>query len=236
MTTLTTAPATDVVPAPSGRVPDVDRLSTRFGLAFPACQLLVMVAMTVLVLPRSGSIGDTALARGTHMLDAQGAFRVGNYVFMLAGTLLLGFLGAVHHRLRSADGSGVLAAVAVAAGTLIAFVWPFAAVLHDVSLETAAAGTDLRMLAGWDAIAPFSLAFSVLPRLFFVGAILVALRADGRATWLRRTGLVLLPVSLAGSATLLVGDLFPVLALSTLGFDVWVAALAWHWLRHPVAR
>jgi hypothetical protein len=33
------------------------------------------------------------------------------------------------------------------------------------------------------------------------------------------------------SATLLTGALFPVLALSTLGYELWVAALAWHWLR-----
>jgi hypothetical protein len=42
---------------------------------------------------------------------------------------------------------------------------------------------------------------------------------------------VLLPLSLVGSATLLSGALFPVLALSTLGYELWVGALAWHWLR-----
>jgi hypothetical protein len=38
-------------------------------------------------------------------------------------------------------------------------------------------------------------------------------------------------LSLVGSATLLTGALFPVLALGTLGYEIWVGALAWHWLR-----
>ncbi|MCK9930329.1 hypothetical protein MXD62_24730 [Frankia sp. Mgl5] len=210
---------------------DVGRLSARFGIAFTVCQLVVMVCMAVFVLPHGGSPDDPALERGTNVLDAETAYRTGNYVFMISGSLLLGFLGVVHLRLRRVDGTGVLAAVAVAAGTLLALIWPFAGVLHDIALETAATGSDVRILAGWDSAAPFALAFSALPRVFFVGAILLGLGAEGVAPWLRRTGVALLPVSLVGSATLLVGDLFPLLALSTLGFELWLGALAWHWLR-----
>ena len=80
-------------------------------------------------------------------------------------------------RLRRADGTGVLATVAVAAGTLLTLIWPFAGVLHDVALDTAADGTDLRILGGWDAVAPYSPAPSpALPRLFFIGAIVLGLR------------------------------------------------------------
>jgi Bacterial regulatory proteins, gntR family len=104
-------------------------------------------------------------------------------------------------------------------------------VVHYVALETAPAGTDLRILAGWDAVAPFSLAFSVLPRLFFVGALVLGLRASGAARWLTRSGALVMVLSLVGSATLLTGVLFPVLALGTLGYELWVGALAWHWLR-----
>jgi len=42
---------------------------------------------------------------------------------------------------------------------------------------------------------------------------------------------VLVPVSLLGSATLLTDALFPLLALSTLAYELWVGAVAWHWLR-----
>lgn len=210
---------------------DAERLSTRFGVAFTLCQLVVMVAMAVVVLPHGGAPDDPALERGRNVLDAADLYRAGNYAFMVSGVLLLGFLGAVSARLRRVDASGALATVAVAAGTLLAVIWPFAGVLHDVALDTAEAGTDPRILGGWDAVAPYSLAFSVLPRVFLVGALVLALRAAGTSTWLPRTGVVVLVLSIVGSATLVTGALFPLLALSTLGYELWIGALAWHWLR-----
>ena len=210
---------------------DAARLSTRAGVLYTIAQLTVMVCMAVFVLPHGGSLDDPAVQRGKGVLDAEGVYRLGNYAFMLSGTLLLGFLGAVHLRLRRVDPSGVLATVAVAAGTLVALVWPLAGMLHDVALETARTGADVRILAGWDAVAPFALAFSVLPRLFLVGAVVLGLRAAGAPALLVRSGVVVLALSAAGSAVLLAGALFPVLALSTLAFEVWIGAVAWHWLR-----
>ena len=80
-------------------------------------------------------------------------------------------------------------------------------------------------------MAPYSLAFSALPRMFLIGAIVLGLRMLGTGTWLQRIGIVLLPLSLAGTATLVAGAFFPLLALSTLGYELWVGAVAWHWLR-----
>ena len=238
--TATTQPTDALLhlPAPAPTEPEADptrhpltRLSTWFGVAFAGCQLAVMVVMATVVLPQAGSPGDPALARGQRVLDAQGSYRLGNFAFVLAGTLLLGFLGAVVAHLRRADRSGTLATVAGAAGALLALIWPLGGVLHDVALETAASGTDLRILGGWDSIAPFALAFSALPRVFFLGAVVLGLRAAGSAPWLQRTGLVLIPLALVGSATLVTGALIPLLALSTLGYELWVGAVAVHWLR-----
>jgi hypothetical protein len=222
VTTLQAVPATTTDPV---------RVSTRFGVAFAACQLLVMVAMALFVLPHGGSPSDPALERGENVLAAADLYRIGNFVFMAAGSLLLGFLGAVHVRLRRVDSTGTLATVAVASGALLAVIWPLAGVLHDVALDTAAAGTDPRILSGWDAVAPYSLAFSVFARIFFVGSIALALKAAGTAPWLVRAAGVIVVLSLVGSATLIAGALFPVLALSTLAYEIWVGALAWHWLR-----
>ena len=81
------------VVAPTTHVGTADdaltRVSARFGLAFTICQLGVMVAMAILVLPHGGSPNDPALERGRHVLDAEDAYRWGNYAFMLAGCLLL---------------------------------------------------------------------------------------------------------------------------------------------------
>jgi hypothetical protein len=215
---------------PSGGI-DVPRISTRFGLAFSVCQISVMIVMATLVLPHGGSPDDPALERGQNVLDAIDLYRAGNYAFLLAGILLLGFLGVVQARLRRIDTSGALATIAVGAGTLLAFVWPFAAVLHDVALDAGKDGADLRLLGAWDAVAPYSLAFSALPRVFLVGALVLGLRAAGTNPWLRRTGLVIVVLSVVGSATLVAGAVFPVLALSTLMYEVWIGALAWQWLR-----
>jgi hypothetical protein len=187
--------------------------------------------MAVLVLPHGGSPDDPALQRGRNVHDAAGIYQAGNYVFMISGSLLLGFLGAVQGRLRRADPSGTLATVAVAAGALLALIWPLAGMLHDVALDTARAGADLRILAGWDAVAPFALAFSVFARVFFLGAIALGLRAAGGSTWLVRSAVVLIVLALVGSGTLVNGALFPLLAVSTLGYEIWVGVLAWHWLR-----
>ena len=237
MTTLDTAPreeAPTLGPTTTGY--DGVRLSTRFGIAFSAVQLGTMILMAIFVLPHAGSPGDPALERGHRVLDAADVYRAGNYLFMISGVVLLGFLGAVNARLRQVDRSGALASVALAAGAMLAVIWPLAGVFHDVAIDTAEAGTDLRILAGWDAVAPYSLAFSALPRLFFVGALVLGLRATGTAPWLQRIGVVILVVSAVGSATLLAGGLFPVLALSTLAYEVWIGAVAWHWLKQDRAR
>lgn len=230
MTALSTHRETTSAPDQQDQI-DVVRISTRFGLAFAICQVTVMIAMAIFVLPHGGSPGDPALERGHNVLDAADLYRAGNYVFMVAGVVLLGFLGAVQARLREVDRSGTLATIAVTAGGLCAMIWPFAAVLHDVALDTAADGTDLRILGGWDAVAPYSLAFSALPRIFFVGALVLGLRAARTAPWLQRTGVVIIVLSAVGTATSLVGGVFPVLALGTLGYELWIGALALHWLR-----
>lgn len=240
MTTASTASrrpgSTITAPRPTADQVDpadrsLSRLSAWFGVAFAVCQVGVMVVMSVLVLPKGGRPGMDPAEWGRRVHDADAWFRAGNYVFALAGLLLLGFLGVVHQRLRRVDGTGVLATVAVAAGVIGSFVWPFAAILHDVALDVANSGTDLRLLAGWDGVAPSSLAFSAVPRIFFVGALVLGLRRADTTPRLQRVGVALLPLFLVGSATLLTGAMFPVLALSSLAYEVWVGVVAWHWLR-----
>jgi len=215
---------------------DVGRISTWFGVAFTACQVAVMICMAILVLPKGGGPDTPALERGQRVVEFADRYTAGNYVFMISGMLLLGFLGAVQLRLRRVDSTGVLATVAVAAGTLLALIWPLAGVLHDVALDVGRSGADPRLLGAWDSIAPYCLAFSALPRLFFLGAIALGLRAAGTAPWLQRTAVVVMVLSAVGSATVVTGAVFPLLALGTLGYELWVGALAIHWLRDRVTR
>jgi hypothetical protein len=232
MTTVEAEPTTTA----TAHGTDLSRISAWFGVAFTACQAAVMIGMAVFVLPNGGGPDTPAPEWGQRVLQAADRYTAGNYVFMISGMLLLGFLGAVQLRMRRADSTGILATVAVAAGALLALIWPLAGVLHDVALDVGRTGADPRLLGAWDSIAPYSLAFSVLPRLFFVGALALGLRAAGTAVWLQRTAVVILVLSVVGSATLVSGAVFPVLALSTLGYELWVGALAIHWLRDRGAR
>jgi hypothetical protein len=228
---MTTTLEIDRTTTPPRQGVDVARVSTWFGVAFTACQAAVMIAMAIFVLPKGGGPDTPALERGQRVLEAADRYTAGNHAFMVSGMLLLGFLGAVQLRLRRVDATGVLATVAVAAGTLLALIWPLAGVLHDVALDVGRSGADPRLLGAWDSIAPYSLAFSVLPRVFFLGALALGLRAAGKAPWLQRTAVVIIVVSLVGSATVVTGAVFPLLALGTLGYELWVGALAIHWLR-----
>jgi hypothetical protein len=47
-----------------------------------------------------------------------------------------------------------------------------------------------------------------------------------------RGGALVMVVSIAGSATLLSGTMFPLLALSSLAYEVWLGLVSVHWLRH----
>lgn len=225
----TTAPTT--APTASGHGPDLVRLSTWCGLGFVVCQLALMAFTVIVVLPQGGSMDDPALQRGRAVHDAADLYRVTNYLLILAGCLMLGFLGAVRARLHQVDSSGVLATVAVAAGTLLALVWPLGALLHDLAMTVAEQGTDLRILAGWDAAPPYTLALSSALRIFLVLAIVLGLRLGDGARALQWTGLGIAVASLLGSATLVSGAFFPALALGTLAYELWLGAVAWHWLR-----
>jgi hypothetical protein len=192
---------------------------------------MMTVVFGVLVLPSAGPPDAGPLAKGKALLEHADLFTMGNYLLVLPSLLLVGFLGVVAARLRRADPSGTLAAVALAAGTLVALLWPLGAVLHDLALDTATAGVDVRVAAAWDAVGPYTLALSALFRTAFVVAVTAGLVGAPRS--LRRSGWAVAALSLLGSATLVADGAFAVLAVSTLAFDGWVAAVAWRWSRAP---
>ena len=124
-----------------------------------------MVGMSIFVLPKEAARPDPSV-QGHHVPEAADAYRIGNYVFMVAGVLLLGFLGAVHVRLRRADATGTLATVALAAGALLAFGVALRCGPPRRRLDAADKGTDVRLLAGWDSGRAVLCWPSALPRVF----------------------------------------------------------------------
>jgi hypothetical protein len=62
-------------------------------------------------------------------------------------------------------------------------------------------------------------------------AIVYALRMTGRSRWMQRIGIVIVVLSAIGTATSVTAVVFPALALGSLGYELWVGALAIVWLR-----
>ena len=81
---------------------------------------------------------------------------------------------------------------------------------------------------------PLALALSAFPRAVLLGATSVVL-LEGRVVsrWIGWTGLALAVISLASTGTLLTPALLPFLALGTLLFVLWIAALTVALLRNP---
>lgn len=214
-----------------------ERAALASGVAYAALQIAAMLLFGALILPAGGPPDLPAAEKAARVLAHADTYRLGNFLMLLPVPFLIVFLGGLFAALRRAEGGPVLGIAAVAGGALVALVWPLAAVLHDVALEAARLGADPAVLAGFDAIAPYSLALSAVPRAVLVLAVAAAVRWHGLAPRALGTlGLIVALLGLVGTATLVNAALFPVLALSTLLFEVWMAALCLHLLRRPATR
>lgn len=222
----------NVSPRPStGRIA-AGRLALASGIIFSLVQLGALFYFIIFIFPRMGPPEATA----QHLLfytQHGEALRFGNYLLMLPAPFFLLFLGGLFGLLRQAEGDqGPLAPAALTGGVLVAILWPLSGVLNNIGIDIAQAGGNAATIVALDAIGPYMLALSALPRVVLLAATsggLLSARLIPR--WLGWLGLGLALVSLAGSATLVAPQLFPVLALGTLLFEVWVLLLSMALLR-----
>ena len=116
----------------------------------------------------------------------------------------------------------------------MALIWPSAGVIVDLGIDIAGAGGDPVTVWAIDAMAPYSLALSAVPRAALLVATSAAL-AGGRVGpgWLPAAGYVVAGLSLRGSAMPMATALFPLLGLSTLMFEAWLVVVAAVLLRAP---
>ena len=140
------------------------------------------------------------------------------------------FFGGLFGVLRRAEGgSGSLAAAVFAAGLAIAIIFPLTTMIETHLLfGFASAGVDPAATQAVDGIGPLSLALSGFPQAVVLGgtaALLLSRRFAPR--WLGWAGFALGALVLIGTGTLAVGPgLFPITALGTLLFWVWILALS----------
>jgi len=187
---------------------------------------------------RFAPIDAPAAQRAAAIVKVGSQMRLGNYLIAFPVPFFLFFLGGLFEPLRRlAAGRDTLPVTALVAGTATALVWALGAVVADIELDLAQAGGDVETVSALDAIAPYTLALSAFPRAVFVAAAsLPLLDFSDTAGWTGRIGLVIAGLSLIGTTTLLSPIGFPVLAVSSLLFDVWLLALCVVLLRVAARR
>jgi hypothetical protein len=204
-----------------------ERTALAGGIAFGALQLLAMVGFGVFILPKLGPVGAPAVERAAAYAEHGDLLRLGNYLLVLPTALFLLCLGGLHGVLRRAEGgSGAFTVAGLLAATAMAMLWPLAAIVSDVGIDIAQAGGDVVTVAALDAIAPYSLALSAVPRTVFlltVSVVLISSRVVAR--WIGWLGVGAGVISLLGTGTLVNTSLFPLLGLSTVVFELWIIAL-----------
>jgi hypothetical protein len=204
-----------------------ERLALASGLLFVVVQIATVAFNVAFFLarhpPMDASPQETARGFAEHATMVE----IGTYLYVLHMPFLLLFLGGLFGVLRRAEGgSGVLSVSALGAGVAMAVIAPMGAVISSLTPTIGQLGGDAATVKAIDAMTPLALALSAFPRAVLLGATSAVL-LEGRVAprWIGWTGLALGLISLISTGTLVAPALFFLLAIGTLLFVVWVAAL-----------
>lgn len=210
-----------------------DRLALASGILFVAVQLMTVAFNIAFFLtthpPMDASPQTTARGFAEHAAMVE----IGTYIYVLQVPFLLVFLGGLFGVLRRVEGgSGALSISVLGAGVAMVVIACMGALISSLTSTIGQLGGDPATVKAIDGMTPLALALSAFPRAVLLGATSVVL-LEGRIglRWIGWTGLALGLVSLVSTGTLLAPVLFPLLAIGTLLFVVWVAALTTALLR-----
>ncbi len=206
-----------------------ERPALASGVLFAVLQIAAIGFVAVFVLSKLPPVGGPlpewaeALVQIPTMTG-----RIASYLLLLPMPFFLLFLGGLFGVLRRAEGgSGSLAVSALCAGIAMAMTWPMGILMAGLSSDIVAGGGDVATAWSLDGMAPLSLALSAFPRtVLLVATSLLLLGSRLAPRWMGWLGLALAVASLIGTAMLLVPDMFPILALGTLIFELWILALS----------
>ena len=204
-----------------------ERLALASGILFVAVQIATVAFNVAFFLtthpPMDASPQETARGFAEHATMVE----IGTYLYVLHLPFWLLFLGGLFGVLRRAEGgSGALSVSTFGAGVAMVVIASMGALVSSLTPTIGQLGGDAATVKAIDAMTPLALALSAFPRAVLLGATSVVL-LEGRIAprWIGWAGLALGAISLVSTGTLLAPALFPLLALGTLLFVVWVAAL-----------
>lgn len=207
------------------------------GVLYGVVAILGAVFAMLFIFPDMASPDAPPAERVVFFIEHGERMLTGTYLLMLQVPLMLVFLGGLFARMRRAEGgSGVLSLIALGAGLVMTSMlymgWMIAG---NITTFIAEEGGNPATVSAMDALAPMSLALSAFPRAILIGAVSFLVLERGIAPrWIGVSGLVLAAIHLAGTLTLVIGDIFPVLALASLVYTIWIMALSVSVLRRTV--
>ena len=212
-----------------------ERLALAGGIIFGVLQLAALVFFITVIFSQKPAVGAPVIEQAAYYAQHGDTLALGNYLLVLPAPFFFLFLGGLFGILRRAEGgSGTLSISALGAGIALALIWPLGCIITNIGVTIAREGGDAATVWAIDALAPYSLALSALPRaLLAVVASLLLLQARRTSRPIGWLGLAAAILSVLGSGTLVVGSLFPLLSLGSLLFEVWVVVLSVALLRRP---
>jgi hypothetical protein len=199
------------------------------GMIYSVVQIAALLFSAICLLPVVGPPdGQLEVSFKAHAVYAD-LFRLANYLMLPPVIFFLLFLGGLYTYFDAlVEKAQGISMVAVLSGTAFVMIWPMGAIISLLGVNMAEQGGDMITATALDAMPPYSLALSCIPRVAFL-VCTSALLTDHK--WLARTGFILAALSLVGSMTFLAFPFFGVSMASTLLFHIWVFCLSFT-LRH----
>jgi hypothetical protein len=204
-----------------------ERFALTSGLLFAVVQI-VTIAFSAVFFATSHPPMDASPAEAARgFAQAETMVATGTYLYVLHLPFWLIFLGGLFGVLSRAEGDTQALAVSVlGAGVAMGVIVSLGALVSSITPTIGALGGDGATVKAIDGMTPLALALSALPRAVLLGVTSAAVLEYRIAPrWIGWTGLVLGLVSLVSTGTLLSPAFFPFLALGTLLFVLWIAAL-----------
>jgi Domain of unknown function (DUF4386) len=204
-----------------------ERLALASGLLFVAIQIATVAFNVAFFLTTHPSMDASPEEAARGFAEHATMVAIGTYLYVLQMPFLLIFLGGLFGVLRRVEGgSGALSVSVLGAGVAMVVIASMGALISALTPTIGQLGGDAATVKAIDGMTPLALALSAFPRaVLLVATSAVLLEGRIAPRWIGWTGLALGLISLVSTGTLVAPELFPFLALGTLLFVVWVAAL-----------